>query len=96
MSGRKGMLMAVIDNEVRTCPGLECRCIREGCAMFLDGSGCRLAVIPHGYQPAETEGKRCPFFQGLAVACGEFCEMFQGGGCALTAEKIVRKKKTED
>lgn len=84
-------------NEARICPGMEGPCTKDKCVMFIgEGVGCRLALIPSGYRPMETKGKRCPFYKERETDCGEFCELFKDGGCAMTATeaKITRVRKS--
>lgn len=83
-------------NEARTCPGMEGPCIKDECVMYLsEGIGCRLAVIPRGYHPEKTAGKRCPFYKERLTDCGDFCELYKDGGCAMTATKRTISR-TED
>lgn len=80
-------------NEARTCPGMEGPCTKDDCVMYLgEGIGCRLALIPRGYRPAETKGKRCPFYKERLTSCGDFCELYKDGGCAMAAVKTTRRK----
>ena len=89
------MLMSVIDNEVRTCPGSEDPCLTDGCAMYVPGYGCRFAVIPSGFRPLPTEGKHCPLFQRAARSCGDWCAFFRDGGCAQNAVKVSKRRTTK-
>lgn len=88
------MLMGVIDNEARTCPGSEVPCLKDGCAMYVPGYGCRFALIPPGYRPLPSEGKYCPLFRQEKY-CGEWCAFFRDGGCAGNAVKVSKRRTTK-
>lgn len=70
----------------RHCPfatGMQNDCIREKCALFLDG--CALGATSAA---KETEGLRCPL-SARRTACRTDCALYKGG-CALTGNKRVK------